>query len=152
MKLSIQSSKQDQQGVAIIEALIAILIFSIGVLGIVGMQANMLKNTTDSQYRAEASYIAEQMIGTMWSDMVPVSNLANNYVGLSNIAELPGGQLNIAQLNQIRDTNGLLLGGRFAITIGWTAPGELPAANAAAAPCFMTVAHCFTTITSIVGG
>ena len=48
--------------------MIAILIFSVGVLAIVGLQATMIKNTADSKYRAEASYIAQQRIGLMWAD------------------------------------------------------------------------------------
>lgn len=152
MKHPIPSRKSAQKGVVIIEAMIAILIFSVGVLGIVGMQANMIKNTSDSNYRAEANYIAQQTVGTMWSDMVPVSNL-DNYVVLDDIsAQLPGGQRNVNKLNVVTDGSGTVIGGVFKITVGWTAPGETPAANDTTAPCYMTVAHCFSTIATISGG
>ena len=52
--------------------MIAILIFSMGVLAIVGLQAAMIKNTADSKYRAEASYIAQKRIGQMWADPDPI--------------------------------------------------------------------------------
>ncbi|MDP2761236.1 MAG: prepilin-type cleavage/methylation domain-containing protein [Sideroxyarcus sp.] len=152
MKLPVQTGKSAQQGVVIIEAMIAILIFSIGVLGIVGMQANMVKNTSDSKYRAEASYIAQQTIGTMWSDMDPVANL-DNYVVVDDISTLlPGGTRTVNKVAVVSDGTGTIVGGVFTVTVGWTAPGETPAEDDTTAPCFMTVAHCFSTTATIAGG
>ncbi|MBU1214279.1 MAG: prepilin-type cleavage/methylation domain-containing protein [Gammaproteobacteria bacterium] len=152
MKHPLTNSGPAQQGVVIIEAMIAILIFSVGVLGIVGMQANMIKNTSDSNYRSEASYIAQQTIGTMWSDTFPVSNL-DNYVGVDDISTLlPGGKRSVNKLDVVTDGTGTIVGGSFRVTVGWTAPGETPAANDTTAPCFMTVAHCFSTTATIAGG
>ena len=54
--------KSTQQGVVLLEAMIAILIFSVGVLAIVGLQAAMIKNTSESKYRADASYIAQHQL------------------------------------------------------------------------------------------
>lgn len=54
----------------LIEALIGILIFSIGILALIGMQATAIKNTTDARYRSEASFLAQQIIGQMWVDNV----------------------------------------------------------------------------------
>ena len=59
---------QHQAGVMLIEALIGILIFSIGILAMLGMQGAAIKNTTDARYRSEASYLANQIIGQMWVD------------------------------------------------------------------------------------
>ena len=140
-----------QQGVVIIEAMIAILIFSIGVLGIVGMQANMIKNTADAEYRSDAAFIAQQRIGEMWADIEPIGNL-NNYVKVDSIPDLlPGGQRSVTKTAVITDAAGVAVGGTFTITVGWTAPGETPA-NGAAAPCFLAVAHCYTTAANISGG
>ena len=77
-------AKSAQQGVVLVEAMIAILIFSMGVLAVVGLQAAMIKNTADSKYRADAGYIAQQRIGLMWSDP---DNLAT-YLE-TNTAHLP---------------------------------------------------------------
>ena len=63
-----RKGKSAQQGVVLLEALIAMLIFSMGVLALVGLQAAMIKNTSDSKYRAEASFIAQQRIGMIWAD------------------------------------------------------------------------------------
>ena len=64
---------QRQGGVMLIEALIGILIFSIGILALIGMQGAAIKNTNDARYRSEASYYATQIIGQMWVD---IGNLA----------------------------------------------------------------------------
>ena len=55
-----------QSGVMLIEALIAILIFAVGILGIVGLQANAIKQVTDARFRSDAALLANQLIGSMW--------------------------------------------------------------------------------------
>jgi type IV pilus assembly protein PilV len=60
--------KSSQQGIMLLEALIGILIFSIGILAMLGMQAVGMRNTIDSKYRSEAAYLANQIVGTMWVD------------------------------------------------------------------------------------
>ncbi len=55
-------------GVALIEALIAILIFAIGVLGLVGLQASMTRAQSAGKFRADASSLASEVIGLMWID------------------------------------------------------------------------------------
>jgi type IV pilus assembly protein PilV len=54
-----------QSGVVLLESLIAILVFSLGILGIVGMQATAVKQVTDARYRSEASLLVDQLLGTM---------------------------------------------------------------------------------------
>ena len=57
-----------QRGSMLLEALIAILLFSMGILGLMGLQAIALKNTADAKYRTEAAFLANQIIGQMWAD------------------------------------------------------------------------------------
>jgi type IV pilus assembly protein PilV len=61
-------SRQVQQGAFLLEALIGILIFSLGILGIVGLQAQAMRFTNDAEYRAEAVYLANSLISQMWAD------------------------------------------------------------------------------------
>lgn len=58
-----------QGGFALIEGLIAILIFSLGILGLVGLQATTTQATTMAKARVDASFIASQRIAEMWIDM-----------------------------------------------------------------------------------
>lgn len=57
-----------QAGGFLLEALIGVLIFSFGILGIVGLQAASLRHTGESEYRAEAMYYANSLISQMWTD------------------------------------------------------------------------------------
>ena len=60
--------QRQQSGVALLEALVGILIFSIGILAMMGLQAQAIRNTVESKYRNEAAYLANQIIGQMWVD------------------------------------------------------------------------------------
>ncbi|MEO8739800.1 MAG: hypothetical protein ABI537_08860 [Casimicrobiaceae bacterium] len=61
-------ARRAQQGAYLLEALVGILIFSFGILGIVGLQAQSIRMTNDSEYRAEAVYMANSLISKMWTD------------------------------------------------------------------------------------
>ena len=105
---------KQQKGVVLLEALIAILIFSFGILAIAGLQGAMVKNTTESGYRAEASYLAQQQLGLMWADP---NNLAYYVTNPPNIsARLPSGAMVIAQ--PVTD--------KIQITVTWQVPGQNP--------------------------
>jgi type IV pilus assembly protein PilV len=67
MKLKPQI-RHAQRGAFLLESLIGILIFSLGVLGIVGLQAQAIRFTNDAEYRAEAVYLANSLISQMWAD------------------------------------------------------------------------------------
>lgn len=62
------ASPKVQGGAMLLEALIGILIFSMGILALVGLQAVSIKNTAEAKYRADAAFLAGQIIGQMWSD------------------------------------------------------------------------------------
>ncbi len=62
--------KAGQKGSVVLEAMIAILIFSIGILGLIGMQTSAVSNVSDAKYRSDASFLADQIIGQMWASRV----------------------------------------------------------------------------------
>lgn len=57
-----------QGGIALIEALVGMLIFAFGVLGLVGLQASMTKAQTAARFRAEASNLASDLFALIESD------------------------------------------------------------------------------------
>jgi type IV pilus assembly protein PilV len=57
-----------QQGGTLVEVLVALLLCAFGILGVVGLQASMTRAQTASTFRAEAAFLAQELIGTMWSD------------------------------------------------------------------------------------
>ena len=118
----------------LLEALIALVVFSFGILALVGLQAAMLKNTGSSKFRSDASYIAQKLVGQMWADS---GNLGTYTLANQDIppTQLPGGKYTVA----------LIAGTQYQITVGWTSPGE-PTNDAT------TVATCAPPETSISTG
>jgi type IV pilus assembly protein PilV len=67
-----------QEGVMLIEALLGLLIFSIGILAMIGMQTMAMRATIDSKYRSEASFLANEIIGIMWGDTNDLAGYATS--------------------------------------------------------------------------
>lgn len=65
--------KKNQSGIALLEALLAILVLAIGLLGTIGMQARAYSAMSDASMRAEATMATERLLGVMSVDQ---SNLA----------------------------------------------------------------------------
>lgn len=59
-------ARSAQSGVMLLEVLIALLIFALGVLGLVGLQANAVKQSGQTKYRADATLLANELVGQMW--------------------------------------------------------------------------------------
>lgn len=51
----------------LLEALIGILIFSLGILALVALQATAVQLTSDARYRTDATLLANRLIGQMWT-------------------------------------------------------------------------------------
>jgi len=57
------------RGISLIEVLVGLMLFSFGILGLVGLQASMTEAQTDSKFRADAAYLADELVGIMWSQV-----------------------------------------------------------------------------------
>ena len=66
--------KRQQQGVALLEAMIATIVLAIGLLGTIGMQARAYSAINDAGQRAEATIASQKLLGLMSTD---VTNLAS---------------------------------------------------------------------------
>lgn len=61
-------SSQGQRGVALLEVLIAILIFSFGILELTRLQAAMTRAQGSAKFRADAVYLADDVVAAIWTD------------------------------------------------------------------------------------
>ena len=59
---------RQQSGVMLLEALIGVLLFSVGLIAMMGLQANALATVNETKFRGEAAFIAEQFISDMRND------------------------------------------------------------------------------------
>jgi type IV pilus assembly protein PilV len=102
-----------QRGSVLIEAMVALVIFSMGVLSLVGLQTAMLKNSNDNRYRAEAQLIAQ----THLANMMTYGGDVATYVSQVNLEQikntLPNGTLTFSSI-----TNSMIT-----VTVGWQVPG-----------------------------
>jgi type IV pilus assembly protein PilV len=127
---------KSQAGVMLIEALIGILIFSIGILALVGMQGTAIKNTTDARYRSEAAFLATQIAGQMWVDMANLASYdkdsgpyapRDNWVN-SVAATLPGinigGGVRVPIIDVGPDAGLGLADREVRVQVQWQQPGE----------------------------
>ena len=126
---------QRQSGAFLLEALIGMLIFAFGILGLVGLQAVALRNTNDLQYRGEAVQLANAYIGRMWTwDAATMKADFEGDAGAGGdayealveaAAKLPGVASNSALAPTVvivaGPSNGSLLA---TVTVRWQLPGD----------------------------
>lgn len=116
----------------LLEGLIAILIFSMGILAIVGMQGAAVKASSEAKYRSDAGLLANQLIGTMWVSDRTTASLQTSFNSPGGAAyatwatevqnTLPGAQAN--QPTVVVDNDGVVT-----VTVFWLAPNEAAGAN-----------------------
>jgi type IV pilus assembly protein PilV len=63
-----QTRRTRQQGMALIEALVGVLIFAFGIIGLVGLQVAMTRAQGTAKFRSDAAYLGSQVVGVMWAD------------------------------------------------------------------------------------
>lgn len=56
---------KNQNGAVLLEGLIGILIFMLGLLGLAGFFVTSMKDASEAQYRSEATFLANAMIAEM---------------------------------------------------------------------------------------
>ncbi len=129
-----------QSGMVLLEGLIAVLLFSIGILAIVGMQGSAVRASSDAKYRADAGMLVSQLIGQMWAaDRTPAMLQAAfeggggtdgaSYTGwLADVQNtLPGASSNPPVVTFTQVAAGIASGlptTQVNITVWWLAPGE----------------------------
>lgn len=133
--IMLKNTQIKQYGSVVLEALISILLFSIGILAIIGLQAASIKNVAAAKYRTDASLLANQIIGQMW-----VSN-KNNAALIANFSS-PAGASYLVWANTVAQglpgvsgipanapTISIDASNNATVTLFWQAPDEAVAHN-----------------------
>ncbi|MGJ7509495.1 type IV pilus modification protein PilV [Variovorax sp. GT1P44] len=76
---------RQQRGVAMIEVLVAVLLFSLGVLGLMGLQAQAIKYSVESEDRNRAALLANEIASAMWTTNTVASD-ANAWTARALVA------------------------------------------------------------------
>jgi len=121
-----RTRRAGQSGFSLIEAMVAILIFSIGVLAMIALQVTSVRQSTNAKYRSEAALLANRLIGEMWvTDRVTTTLQANYNTGGSSYttwanavqATLPGSSASAPTVAVAND-------GQVTVNLFWKAPNE----------------------------
>lgn len=129
-----------QQGVVLLEALIGILIFSLGVLALVAMQAISVSTVSNARYRTEAAFLANEILAEAWVDRgVNYANLQtyavssgvgtnpNTQAWVAKVnASLPGTAANPPDIAVVSPASG---GRQLTVTVRWRAPDAVTPSN-----------------------
>lgn len=122
-------------GFTLIEVLVSILVFSFGLLGLVGMQARILQASTQNADRARASLLANEIVSVMWArQTTAITGLSDYASWQARVASpatvgLPGGKGIVSKPDANKQVT---------ITIAWRPPSM--ASDAAANQFATTVA------------
>jgi type IV pilus assembly protein PilV len=116
--------RQQQRGIALIEALIGILIFAFGVIGLIGLQVAMTKAQGNAKLRADATYLGTQVLGEIWADRANLGQYdaanCDSYQPCKDWTDkvtgaLPNGAAQIA----VTPATGVV-----SVTVSWSTPAE----------------------------
>ena len=88
--------RQASAGFTLIEVLISILVFSLGVLGTIALQARVAQFVVQNGDRSRASVLANEMVSTMWAaqTMSPSASAVSGWqsmVATPSVSGLPNG-------------------------------------------------------------
>ena len=119
-----------QEGFALLEALVAMLVFALGILGMVGLQASMTREQTSAKLRSDAAYLASELVGTMWGDLANLAQYGNNVNIYTRCADwinkvattMPQGSVTLC-VNTDPTCPDAKEPGDVSITVIWTMPG-----------------------------
>ena len=115
-------ASRPQRGIVLVEVLVALLIFMLGVLGLVGVQAAMTRAQTDSKARADAAYLASELMGRMWGDLNNLGSYSGT--GCAALARCLEWQSKVK--TALPAGSGAVtvdaLSGDVQVTVGWTLP------------------------------
>ena len=145
----------------LLEALIALLIFAMGVLAVIGMQARSIGQTMEARYRVDAAFLGNQILSLIWADRANVTSYACNpcrkasngnsvtqawvtqiQSTTSQSAYLPGvtdaANAPVIAVVPVYDAQNVLTGYQVTVTLNWKSPQA-------------GTAHSYTTMAQISG-
>lgn len=111
--------RRSVRGMSLVEVLVSMVIFIIGVLGLLSAHATAFSSFTDSKFRIDASLLTDRLIGEVWVDRAHAAEYA--YAGHS--AQAPARIAPwLAQLRQslpAADAAVEVVGDEVRVTVTW---------------------------------
>lgn len=128
----------NQRGIVLLEALVALLIFSVGILGLIGLQVTSVKQASAAEYRSTAVLQANDLVSRMWvsdrSDLILQTKYNTGgdgykawkdaWAGALPGTTVTGNAPTVAIVSKDKGATASLGTNEATITIFWQAPGD----------------------------
>ena len=114
-RISRAKSSAAQRGSTLTEVMVSVVLFSVGVIGLMRVLGTAVQDTGSLQYRSTAATLADTLIGQMWVDR---GNLPAYVTTGTTVPELPNGQRVVT-----------VAGNVVTVAISWQAPGSAQAST-----------------------
>ncbi len=97
------------RGFTLIEVLVSLLVFAFGVIGLLGLQGTAIRFSTDAQQRADATFLADQLLGRMLiSDPATIATFAHHDTGNAKCAPTGAASTNAVLIEWLGEVSTLL--------------------------------------------
>ena len=111
----LHASTRRQRGFSLIEVLVSVLLLSLGVLGLIGLQARTMEMSGEAEDRNRAAMLADDLASRMWLKHTVSLPAAEVTAWQDQVAAaLPNGSGSIAAVGALAD--------RVDVTITWRPP------------------------------
>lgn len=109
-------AERPQRGMALLEVLVSVLLFSLGILGLIGLQARAINYSVEVEDRNRAAMLANEIASAMWlANSVTIDTEAGTPSWADRVsAALPGGTVVVAPEATIPNSAN--------VTIDWAPP------------------------------
>jgi type IV pilus assembly protein PilV len=109
--------RASSRGFTLIEVLVSLLVFSLGILGLAGFQALVTRHSVEASERSRAALMANELVAEMWTAQTTSLDEETLAAWLARVEDpavlgLPGGE---AEITPLDDEVGTVL-----IQITWT--------------------------------
>ncbi|MGM9488807.1 type IV pilus modification protein PilV [Ideonella sp. YS5] len=118
-RASSRPARTRARGFTLIEVLVSLLVFSVGILGMAGLQAMSTRTSVDASERSRAALMANELIAQMWQ--------ARDTSLSEDVVQAWGDRLADTTVSGLLDGKGVITelddaAGSVLITITWTSP------------------------------
>lgn len=117
MNRRVASHRRRNGGFSLIEVLVSLLVFSVGILGLAGFQAVATRNATEASERGRAALMANELVAEMWKARATELDDATLEAWQARVADpavlgLPDGE---GEVTEVDDEAGTVL-----VKVTWT--------------------------------
>jgi len=107
-------------GSVLVEALVCLGVFTAAILGVISLQARMVASASSAKYRADAAFLASEVVGMMWGDVANLGKYDSSQC--STYTRCNGWSAKVASYLPQGGATVAVNGNVVTVTVQWTPP------------------------------